>query len=88
MFEYLQNSTVNDKRCDATLNGVPYSDLSTGEQIKVGVNIVNVLSDHYEVSAPLWIDHSESLTMQVDTDAQTIKLYAKEGVEELIIKGE
>ncbi|KKM75522.1 hypothetical protein LCGC14_1389370 [marine sediment metagenome] len=88
LFDYLMDGTVNDKRCDATFHGVPYSDLSTGEQIKVGANIVNVLSEHYDVSVPLWIDHAECLTLPIETDCQTIKLFAEDGIEELEVTPE
>lgn len=76
LFEYLQNGTVNDKRCDATLHGVPYSSLSTGEQRKVETTVINGLSKHYNVWPVLWIDNAESLTLPLEINTQTIKLKA------------
>jgi len=74
--------------CEATLNGVPYSDMSTGQQIFVGIDIVNVLSEHYNISVPLFIDHTESLTLPIETKTQTIKLFAQANTKTLVVEVE
>ena len=74
--------------CEAIFNGVPYSDMSTGQQIFVGIDIVNVLSAHYDVTVPMFIDHTESMTMPIEADTQTIKLFAKKGTKKLVVEKE
>ncbi len=84
LFETLLNGGIEDC-CEATYNGVPYSDLSTGQQIIVGIDVINVLSAHYGISVVLFIDHSESLTLPIEANSQTIELYAQKGVKKLTI---
>ncbi|KKK64284.1 hypothetical protein LCGC14_2985770, partial [marine sediment metagenome] len=62
--------------CDVILNGVIYADMSSGEKIFTGLDIVNILSMHYGFSLPLFIDHIESVTLPLETHMQTIGLKA------------
>ena len=89
LFSELLNGSL-EECCEATFKGVPYADMSTGQQIFVGVDIVNVLSAHYGISVPLFIDHAESLTLPIEANSQTIELYAKSKVKTLSVerKGE
>jgi len=82
LFSELLNGGLDDC-CDATLDGIAYSDMSTGQRIFVGIDIVNVLSAHYNLSVPLFIDHAESLTLPIEANSQTVELYASRGVKEL-----
>ncbi|MDD5503318.1 MAG: AAA family ATPase [Candidatus Thermoplasmatota archaeon] len=75
MFNTLLNGGQEDA-CEATLNGVPYSDMSYGQKILVGIDIVNVLSAHYGMSIPLFIDNSESMTLPIESTSQTVRLMA------------
>ena len=63
--------------CDALLNGVPYRDMSDGQKIFAEVDVFNVLSEHYGLDIPLFVDHAESLTLAVETDSQIIMLEAR-----------
>ncbi len=63
--------------CDALLDGVPYSDMSGGEEIFVQVDVLNVLGKHYGIIMPLFLDNAESLTLDIETDCQVIMLEAK-----------
>jgi len=63
--------------CEAMLNGVPYSDMSCGQKIIVGIDIINVLSIHYDLSVVLFIDNAESLTLPMEATSQVIKLIAE-----------
>lgn len=85
LFNYNQNGSIEDT-CEAMLNGVPYTDMSTGQQILAGVDVINALSEHFGVSVPLWIDHAESLTLPLEAKSQVIELYAQKGVSELTIE--
>jgi chromosome segregation ATPase len=85
LFEYQLNGEIVEC-CEATLNGVTYSDLSYGQKIFVGIDIINTLSNHYGVKLPLWIDNAEGLTLQVEFDGQTIQLFAQSGISKLTVE--
>lgn len=73
----LFNRLVNggdEPTCVATYNGVPYSDLNTAAQVQVGLDIINTLSAHYGVVAPIFIDGRESVTEIPETVAQIVNL--------------
>jgi hypothetical protein len=69
-------------------NGVAreWPDCSTGEKRLVGLDCCNVLMAHYAVAAPIWIDHSESITMALETRSQTIALEAVAGLDHLEVQ--
>lgn len=60
--------------CQTTYNGVPFSDLNTAGKILVGIDIINTLSAHYGIVAPVFLDNRESVSAIPDTAAQTINL--------------
>lgn len=72
--------------CNATHNGVDYnSNLNTGAQINIGLDCINILSKHFDLHLPVWIDNAESITGWIDVDMQLIKLAATPGQKELRI---
>ena len=64
--------------CDTLINGVPWQDANNAARINAGIEIINVLSDFYNVYAPIWIDNSESVTAIKNTVSQRIELYVSE----------
>src|SRR5690606_8155817 len=58
--------------CQTTYNGVPFSDLNTAGKILVGIDIINTLSAHYGVVAPVFLDNRESVSALPDTAVQSI----------------
>ncbi len=84
MFNYLQNGGV-EETCQATVDGVPYSDLNTASRINAGIDIINVLSEHYGVRAPIVADNRESVTSLMDTSSQVINLFVREDVNQLYV---
>ncbi len=60
--------------CEALINGVPFSDANNAGKINAGIDIINALSDYYEVSAPIFIDNREAVNQIIKTDAQVINL--------------
>lgn len=64
--------------CDTLVNGVPWVDANNAAKINSGIEIINVLSGHYGVTAPIWIDNSESITQMQKSSAQRIELYVSE----------
>lgn len=73
MFNTLINGGV-EEACETTYNGVPYSNLNTAGKMLVGIDIINVLCEHYNVVAPIFIDNRESITDIPETDGQVINL--------------
>jgi DNA repair exonuclease SbcCD ATPase subunit len=68
-----------EETCETLSNGVPYSSgLNNAAKINVGLDIINTLSDHYDFSAPIFIDNSEAVTKLIDTKAQTVCLVVSE----------
>lgn len=66
--------------CETIYEGVPYSSgLNNAAKINVGLDIINTLSKHYGVSAPIFIDNAEAVTKFIDVDAQVIRLVVSEG---------
>jgi len=74
LFEKNINGGIADC-CDTVLDGVPFKSINNAGRIQVGLDIIRTLSNHYGVSAPIWIDNNESVTSLPETDAQTIGLY-------------
>jgi DNA repair exonuclease SbcCD ATPase subunit len=73
--------------CEAMVNGVVYSDINSEAKINAGLDIINRLTAHYGVSAPIWIDNAESVTKYIDTNSQLIRLYVVQGVNPLRVEG-
>lgn len=72
--------------CEATVNGVPYSDVNTASKINSGLDIINTLCEFYGVSAPIFIDNSESVHTLIDCESQLIRLVVSESHTELTVK--
>lgn len=64
--------------CEILVNGVPFSDANTASKINAGLDIINVLCDYYQVSAPIFIDNRESVVEIIDTYSQIINLIVSE----------
>ena len=88
LFKQNLDGTGLKNDCVATYKktGAKYPNCSTGEKIKMGVDIRNNLSKHYGIDPFLFVDNIESLTSKPDTDTQVIGLCAVEGVKELAVE--
>src|SRR5690625_5118827 len=83
LFEEQVNGGLNEV-CETTFEGVPYgSGLNNAARINVGLDIINTLSTHYKVQAPIFVDNAESVTSLIDIDAQVISLVVSEQDKEL-----
>ena len=58
--------------CDTGI--VPYESANTAAQINADLEIINVLSKHYDVYIPLFVDGAESVNVLAHTDSQLITL--------------
>lgn len=77
----LFNEQVNgslDETCETLINSngawVPWTDANSGGKIIAGIDIINTLSKHYNVSAPIFTDNAESVTNPIIADTQVIRL--------------
>jgi len=73
LFDQQINGGLNEC-CEALIDGVPFSNANTASQINAGIEIINTLSEFYEVNAPIFIDNRESINQIVSTDSQIINL--------------
>ncbi|VDG23698.1 ATP-binding protein [Lactiplantibacillus mudanjiangensis] len=81
LFEIQKNGEINEI-CEATVNGVPFStDLNNASRINAGLDIINTLSNHYQVAAPIFVDNAESVNQIADTEAQQIALVVNDDKE-------
>jgi hypothetical protein len=60
--------------CIATFKEVPYSDLNSAAKANVGLDIINTLSRHYKVVAPVFFDNREGVNRLINTPSQLINL--------------
>lgn len=67
--------------CEATINGVPFSNANTAGQINAGIDIINTLSEYFGLIAPIFIDNSECVNKIAYTKGQLIKLVVTEDKE-------
>lgn len=84
MFDEQINGGLKET-CEATINGVPYSDANTASKINAGLDIINVLSEYYQMSAPIFIDNAESVHSLIETNSQIIKLVVSEEAKKLTV---
>lgn len=78
MFNPLINGG-EEECCEALINGVPFSDANTAAKTQAGIDIINVLSRHYDVTAPIFLDNRESVVTIPETEAQIINMYVVPG---------
>ena len=75
MFETLING---GEKPDCTLisnaTGAKFMDTNNADKINIGLDIINTLSDFYEVSAPIFVDNAEAVNELLPVAAQLIKL--------------
>lgn len=75
--------------CETTVGGVPYSSgLNNAAKINVGLDVINTLTAHYGIQAPIFVDNAEAVTQLIDTDSQLISLVVSEKDKELRIETE
>ncbi len=84
MFNTLINGGI-EEACDCMVQGVPYTDVNSAGKIQAGIDIINTLSKHYGITAPIWIDNRESTNEIPHTESQLINLIVSKD-KSLIIK--
>ncbi len=81
MFEVVSFSFVTEQlnggeklTCVCTVNGTPYPDVNTAGKVNAGLDIINAICKYNGVSAPIFIDNSESVNKIIPTISQVINL--------------
>lgn len=78
MFETQINGGIKPT-CLILINGVPYESANTASKIQSGIQIINVLSDHYNVTAPILIDNRESVIEIPESKSQIFNMTVIKG---------
>ncbi len=60
--------------CDTLIKGVPFQDANNAAKINAGMDIINTLTAHYNITAPIFVDNREAVNKLIDTDSQVINL--------------
>jgi exonuclease SbcC len=79
MFQTNINGGV-EECCECMVNGVPYSDVNTAGKIQAGIDIINALTEHYNINAPVFIDNRESIVSLPECKSQIINLIVVKGM--------
>jgi hypothetical protein len=65
---------------------VPYSTANGGAKIIAGIEIIKVLSEHWCLNVPLFVDNAESITSMFETGGQMVRLTASREDEALRVE--
>lgn len=74
LFDQQINGGINEV-CEVTYQGIPYKDLNRAACLNIGLDIINTISAHYGITAPILLDNAESVNRLFHTDAQQIRFY-------------
>ncbi len=78
LFDEKKNGNI-EETCITTFDGIEFGrGLNTAAMINVGLDIINTLTEHYNVYAPIFIDNAESVTNVYQTNSQQIELKVSE----------
>jgi hypothetical protein len=86
MFKTLVNGTIQPC-CEVLCDGVPFEKgLNTAARINTGLDIIQVLGDHFGMRLPVWVDNAESINELHKIDAQIIALTVTDDPELVVNK--
>ena len=88
LFTYTQEDKEKDnpiETCEPLVRGVPFGVANTAARTQAGMELIRVLSKHYNICAPIFVDNRESINRIPESDAQIISLKVTEE-KELTIK--
>jgi hypothetical protein len=71
--------------CETLYKGVPFPDLNNAARINIGIDIINTLTNYYEVNAPIFIDNRESVNRLIPCESQLVNLVVSKD-KKLVIK--
>ncbi|MEG0133042.1 MAG: recombinase RecF [Clostridium sp.] len=73
LFNTLVNGGI-EECCETLIDGVPYADANTASKINAGLDIINTLTEHHGITAPIFIDNRESINDIIESKSQIINL--------------
>ncbi|MGV8149669.1 MAG: hypothetical protein ACLKAK_07175 [Alkaliphilus sp.] len=73
LFNTLINGAL-EECCETLIDGVPFADANNAAKYNAGIDIINTLTEFYEVSAPIFIDNREGINRLINTRSQLINL--------------
>lgn len=74
LFKQLVNGSL-EECCEVMVNGIQYDKgLNNAARINSGIDVSNVLSKHYGISLPQFVDNAEAVVNLLPSDSQTIQL--------------
>lgn len=82
IFEEQKNGDYKES-FDVCIGEKKWYQLSTGERIRAGLEVANVISNLYDFECPTFIDNAESVSGSVETARQTILAYVSNSVLEV-----
>lgn len=71
--------------CDILIDGVPFEAANTASRINAGLDIINAFCNHYDISAPIFIDNRECVTKIIPCVSQIINLFKNEKYKQLTL---
>lgn len=74
LFDQQINGGINEV-CEVTYQGIPYKDLNRAACLNIGLDIINTISAHYGIIAPIMLDNCEAVNHLFHTEAQQIRFY-------------
>ena len=80
-FQLFEKNKSNDdirEVCNLTFNGHKYADLSASTKLVANIELLAAFQKHYGVTIPIICDNMESVTADLKTDAQVVKMYVVE----------
>jgi len=60
--------------CDTLIKGVPFQDANNAAKINAGMDIINTLTAHYNITAPIFVDNREAVNNLIPTVSQVVNL--------------
>lgn len=85
-FKTLVNGGI-EEGCEPLVDGIPFStNLNSGAKVNAGIDIINTLSQHYGINAPIFIDNRESTTKLIDVESQVVNLAVSKSDKKLRIE--
>lgn len=65
---------------------VVYNSANQASKIHAGMDIIKTISEHYGISAPIFVDNNEAIVDPFTTGSQVIGLYVDESAKELTVE--
>src|SRR5699024_11160306 len=88
LFEEQINGGINETCVVIGKNGESYENINNAHRINISLDIINTLSKHYGVQAPIFVDNAEAVTKLIDIESQIISLVVSEQDKQLRIENE